>query len=162
MMQRAIGLARRAFDAGEVPVGAVVYETLSGRVVGEGRNAREHGHDPSAHAEVLAITRAAKALGSWRLDACTLVVTLEPCAMCAGLIVNARLGRVVFGAPDAKAGFAGSLGNLLDDPRLNHRVPTVGGVCAEASSELLRDFFAAARGADRKLKEHKRARTPRG
>src|SRR5437762_2917218 len=112
MMLRAIALARHAATLGEVPVGAVVYETATGRVLGEGFNRREADHDPAAHAELIAIRAAAAALGDWRLNHCTLAVTLEPCAMCAGLIVNARLGRLLYGASDPKAGAAGSLYRL--------------------------------------------------
>lgn len=141
MMRRALELASAAAEQGEVPVGAVVYETGTGRVLGEGSNRRECDADPSAHAEYLAIVRACKAIGDWRLNHCTLVVTLEPCAMCAGLIVNARLGRLVFGATDPKAGAAGSLYRLTEDPRLNHRVTPIRGVLADESSAMLRAFF---------------------
>ncbi len=145
MMERALDLARGAADQGEVPVGAVVYETETGRVLGEGANRRECDADPSAHAEHLAIVRACKQLGDWRLNHCTLVVTLEPCAMCAGLIVNARVGRVVYGATDPKAGASGSLYRLTEDPRLNHRVTPITGVLAGESASLLRSFFRARR-----------------
>ena len=140
-MRRALELARAAAAEGEVPVGAVVYETSSGRVLGEGANRRECDADPSAHAEFLAIVRASAAIGDWRLNHCTLVVTLEPCAMCAGLIVNARVGRLVFGASDPKAGATGSLYDLTEDPRLNHRVTPIKGVLAEESATMLRAFF---------------------
>jgi len=145
MMERALELARTAAESGEVPVGAVVYETETGRVLGEGSNRRECDADPSAHAEHLAIVRACKAIGDWRLNRCTLVVTLEPCAMCAGLIVNARVGRVVYGATDPKAGASGSLYRLTEDPRLNHRVTPITGVLASESAALLRSFFRARR-----------------
>lgn len=145
MMRRALDLAREAADAGEAPIGAIVYETESGRVLGEGRNRRETESDPVAHAEIIAIRAAAAALGDWRLNRCTLVVTLEPCAMCAGAIVNARVGRVVYGAEDPKAGAARSLFRLLDDPRLNHRVTPIRGVLAEESAAMLREFFRARR-----------------
>lgn len=145
MMRRALDLARAAAAAGEVPVGAVVYETSTGRVLGEGANRRECDADPSAHAEYLAIVRACKELGDWRLNHCTLVVTLEPCAMCAGLIVNARVGRLVFGATDPKAGATGSLYRLTEDPRLNHRVTPIRGVLAGESAAMLRAFFKARR-----------------
>ena len=144
-MRRALDLARQAAAIGEVPVGAVVYETATGQVLGEGFNRREVDHDPSAHAELLAICAAAFALGDWRLNACTLVVTLEPCAMCAGLIVNARLGRLVYGARDPKAGATDSLFRLTADPRLNHRVEPISGVLAEECAALLKDFFRALR-----------------
>jgi len=140
-MRHALELARVAGQLGEVPVGCIVYDTASGRVLGEGFNRRESDNDPLAHAEILAIRAAATALSDWRLNACTLVVTLEPCSMCAGAIVNARLGRLVFGAPDPKAGACGSLLRLTEDPRLNHRVTPLGGVLAAESASLLRDFF---------------------
>jgi len=140
-MRHALELARDAGQLGEVPVGCIVYDTASGRVLGEGFNRRESDNDPLAHAEILAIRAAATALSDWRLNACTLVVTLEPCSMCAGAIVNARLGRLVFGAPDPKAGACGSLLRLTEDPRLNHRVTPLGGVLAAESASLLRDFF---------------------
>lgn len=147
MMRRALDLARLAFDEEEAPIGAVVYETNSGRVLGEGRNTRESADDPAGHAELHAIRAAASTLGDWRLNECTLVVTLEPCAMCAGLIVNARLGRLVYGADDPKAGAAGSLFRLTEDERLNHRVTPIRGVLADESADLLRSFFRARRGA---------------
>jgi len=146
MMRHALELARVAGQLGEVPVGCIVYDTASGRVLGEGFNRRESDNDPLAHAEILAIRAAATALSDWRLNACTLVVTLEPCSMCAGAIVNARLGRLVFGAPDPKAGACGSLLRLTEDPRLNHRVTPLGGVLAPESALLLRDFFHRLRG----------------
>jgi tRNA(adenine34) deaminase len=145
-MTRALALARAAAIAGEVPVGAVVYETDSGRILAEAHNRRHLDKDPTAHAELLAIRQAAAAIGDWRLNHCTLVVTLEPCAMCAGLIVNARLGRVVFGCPDPKAGACGTLMKLTEDPRLNHRVTPIPGVMAEECAGVLRDFFRARRG----------------
>lgn len=141
MMARAIELAREAASAGEAPIGAVVYETATGGVIAEARNTREADADPCGHAELLAVRAAAHAIGDWRLNHCTLVVTLEPCCMCAGGLVNARVGRVVFGAFDPKAGAAGSLMNLLDDPRLNRRPVLLGGVEAQACGELLRAFF---------------------
>jgi tRNA(adenine34) deaminase len=149
MMARALALAQRAGDAGEAPVGAVVYRLGDGAVVGEASNTRERDKDPAAHAELLAIRLAASTTGDWRLNACGLAVTLEPCAMCAGLIVQARVGRVVFGAMDPKAGWAGSLGNLLTDRRGNHRVRPVAGVMEERCAQLLREFFAARRAAKR-------------
>lgn len=142
-MEEALALARRAGQEGDVPVGAVVvYE---GRVVGRGLNRREAWGDPTAHAEMLAIREAAAARGGWRLSGCDLYVTLEPCAMCAGAVVLARIDRVVFGAADPKSGAAGSLMNLLQDPRLNHQADVVAGVMAEESGALLRDFFRARR-----------------
>lgn len=145
MMRRALDLARRAAAIGEVPVGAVVYETATGRVLGEGSNRREIDHDPAAHAELIAIRAAAAALGDWRLNGCTLVVTLEPCAMCAGLIVNARVGRLVYGAADPKAGATGSLLRLTQDARLNHRVEPIGGILEAECAAVLKDFFRGLR-----------------
>lgn len=145
MMARALDLARQAGALGEVPVGAVVYHTMSGRVMGEGYNLRHTQKDPTAHAELLAIQAAARTLGDWRLNEYTLVVTLEPCPMCAGLIVNARVGRLVYACADPKAGACGSLMRLTEDPRLNHRVAPIAGVSADEASELLRAFFRARR-----------------
>ncbi len=145
MMGQALGLAREAAAAGEAPIGAVVYESATGRVLGTGRNRREADGDPVAHAEVLAIRAAARAVGDWRLNHCTLAVTLEPCVMCAGAIVNARVGRVIYGADDPKAGAVRSLYRLLEDPRLNHRVTPIAGVLAAESGSLLREFFRARR-----------------
>ncbi len=141
MMARALELAGHSAAEGEVPVGAVVYETATGLVLGEGRNQREAARDPLGHAEAIAIARAARAAGDWRLNHATLVVTLEPCAMCAGAIVNARLGRLIYGARDPKAGCAGSLMRLTEDPRLNHRVVPIAAVLGEQSAELLHEFF---------------------
>ena len=138
-MDRALELARGCLDHDDVPIGCVVVQGDHER--GAAGNERELRGDPTAHAEVLALRAAAEALGTWRLEGCTLVVTLEPCAMCAGAIVLARVDRVVVGAPDPKAGFAGSLGNLIQDPRLNHRAELTTGVQAEACGELLRAFF---------------------
>lgn len=145
MIGRALELAREAAAAGEAPIGAVVFESATGRVLGAGRNRREEYGDPVAHAEVLAIRAAARAVGDWRLNHCTLAVTLEPCVMCAGAIINARVGRVIYGADDPKAGAARSLYRLLEDPRLNHRVTPVTGVLAAESASLLREFFRARR-----------------
>ena len=142
-MRRALVCARACLVSEDVPVGAVVSH--GDRVIAEAGNARERLGDPTAHAEILALREAARAAGSWRLDGCTLTVTLEPCAMCAGAIVLARIERVVFGAPDPKAGFAGSLGDLVRDPRLNHRVELVSGVLADECGELLQAFFRARR-----------------
>jgi tRNA(adenine34) deaminase len=142
-MQLALEEARRCLEHGDVPIGAVV--TREGEVLAAAGNQREVAHDPTAHAEILALRAAASRVGTWRLDGCTLTVTLEPCAMCAGAAVLSRLERVVFGADDPKAGFAGSLGNLLQDSRLNHSVSLNGGVLAEESGDLLRSFFRARR-----------------
>ena len=145
MMERALGLATAAAAIGEVPVGAVVFESVTGRIIGEGANRRETDGDPLAHAELIAIAGASKAIGDWRLSHCTLVVTLEPCAMCAGAIVNSRIGRLVYGAADPKAGCCGSLMRITEDPRLNHRVTPITGVLAAECGELLRSFFRALR-----------------
>lgn len=147
-MARALEQARRAFEVGEVPVGAVVVH--SGEVIGEGHNQRETLNDPTAHAEMIAITQAALALNSWRLIDCTLYVTLEPCPMCAGAIVQARLPRLVYGAADPKAGACHSLFSITDDPRLNHRVVVLPGVLADAGRQLLQEFFAQQRAQGKK------------
>ena len=141
MMQRALELASNAAEVGEVPVGAIVYETDTGTILGIGANTRETHKDPSGHAEFVAILQACKAVEDWRLNHCTLVVTLEPCPMCAGLIVNARVGRVVYGADDPKAGAVRTLYQLCEDDRLNHSAQILPGVLADESAQLLRDFF---------------------
>lgn len=143
-MGLALSAAGHALDSGDVPIGAVVVGP-DGVILGTGRNEREATHDPTAHAEVVAIRRAAEALGSWRLEDCTLVVTLEPCAMCAGAIVLSRVPRVVFGAWDPKAGAAGSVFDVLREPRLNHWVEVFPDVRADECSRLLTDFFAERR-----------------
>jgi len=148
-MRAALTLARRAAEHHDVPVGAVVVK--DGAVLARGRNRRELDGDPTAHAELVAIRRAARKLGSWRLAGCTLYVTLEPCAMCAGAIVLARLPRLVFGASDSKAGFVGSLGDLCRDSRLNHRLEVTEGVLTEACGAVLREFFRARRLEARRL-----------
>lgn len=145
MMRRALDLARHAASLGEVPVGALVYETATARILGEGFNTRESANDPTAHAEIIAIRAAAQAINDWRLNHCTLIVTLEPCPMCAGAIVNARVGRLIYAATDPKAGYAGSLARLTEDERLNHRVTPIAGVLADEASQLLKDFFKARR-----------------
>lgn len=139
-MRRALALAAEAASAEEIPVGAVVLDD-SGRIIAEGRNTREESHDPTGHAEIEAMRRAAAAVGSWNLEGHTLVVTLEPCVMCAGAILQARIGRVVFGAWDEKAGAAGSMYDVLRDRRLPYRAEVVGGVEADAATSLLREFF---------------------
>ena len=161
-MRRALDLAAAAGEADEVPVGAVVvHEPPAGpeeedvgltaaRVVGEGYNQRETLNDPTAHAEILALTQAAEALGSWRLENCTLYVTLEPCPMCAGAVVNARVPAVVYGAADPKAGACDTLYSITDDPRLNHRCAVLGGVLAAECGAILTDFFRAKRAAGKK------------
>ena len=139
-MRRALVLAAEAAAASEIPVGAVVVDA-EGRIIAEGRNNREETHDPTGHAEVEALRRAAASAGSWNLQGHTLVVTLEPCIMCAGAILQARISRVVFGAWDDKAGAAGSLYDVLRDRRLPYRAEVIGGVEADAATALLRDFF---------------------
>lgn len=139
MMRHAMQLAKRAAAEGEVPVGAVVYHGET--IISEGWNTREATNDPTAHAELLAMREAGMKLEEWRLNECTLAVTLEPCPMCAGAMVNARLGRVFYGASDPKAGACESLYEIPTDNRLNHRVLVVGGVLAEECGDLLRDFF---------------------
>jgi tRNA(adenine34) deaminase len=140
-MQLALAEARAALATDDVPVGAVVLSP-AGEVIGIGRNVREVEHDPTGHAEVVALRAAAVQLGSWRLTGCTLVVTLEPCTMCAGAAVLARVERIVFGAYDDKAGAVGSLWDVVRDRRLNHRPEVVAGVLASVSTELLDGFFA--------------------
>jgi tRNA(adenine34) deaminase len=144
VMQRALDLARAAGEQGDIPVGAVVTDA-AGRVIGEGRNLREVTHDPTAHAEVVALREAGASVASWNLAGCTLVVTLEPCLMCAGAILQARVSRVVFGAWDEKAGAAGSVYDVLRDRRLPSRAEVVGGVRGDDASALLREFFDARR-----------------
>ena len=139
-MDLALVEARAALATADVPVGAVVL-SATGEVIGRGRNLREATHDPTAHAEVVALREAARALGSWRLDDCTLVVTLEPCTMCAGALVLARVARLVFGAYDPKAGAVGSLWDVVRDRRLNHRPEVVSGVRAGECGRVLLDFF---------------------
>ncbi|SFS07673.1 tRNA-adenosine deaminase [Agrococcus baldri] len=141
LMRLALEQAAAAETTADVPVGAVVVDA-SGTVIGTGRNEREARHDPTAHAEVVALRAAAAQLGSWRLDGCTLVVTLEPCVMCAGAILASRVERVVFGAWDEKAGAAGSVVDVLRERRLPHRVEVVAGVLAEEAETQLRAFFA--------------------
>ena len=143
MMSLALEEARRASFWGDVPVGAVMAR--GEEVLGRAGNARERRQDPTAHAELLALRAAAGALGSWRLDGTTMYVTLEPCAMCSGGLVLARIDRLVFGAADPKAGFAGSLGDLVRDPRLNHAVEVVPGILAQECGDVLRAFFAERR-----------------
>jgi tRNA(adenine34) deaminase len=145
LMAEALDEARAATEHGDVPIGAVVARRDTGEILARRHNERELRADPTAHAEVLALRDAARALGQWRLDECALVVTLEPCPMCAGAAVNGRVGLIVFGAADPKAGATGTLYNLAADPRLNHETPVVAGVRAEASAALLRDFFAGRR-----------------
>lgn len=142
-MRRALAEARRAPDHGDVPVGAVAV--TEGRTIASRHNERELRRDPTAHAEILALRDAATSLGTWRLGNVTLVVTLEPCAMCAGALVAARLGRLVFGATDPKAGACGSLYQLCADPRLNHELPVTGGILGPECGAVLEEFFASRR-----------------
>ena len=139
LMEVALDEARAAAEAGDVPVGAVVAR--GDEVLARSGNAREQAQDPTAHAEILALRRAAVMVGSWHLEGCTMYVTLEPCAMCAGALVLARIDRLVYAVADPKAGFAGSLGDLTRDPRLNHLVEVETGVLEAEASELLREFF---------------------
>jgi len=142
-MREALAFARIAYAEQEVPIGAVV--TLDGRIIGRGRNRRERLADPTHHAEIEAIREAAASLGTWRLEGADLFATLEPCPMCAGAAVNARVRRIVFGCADPKAGYCGTLGNIPRDERLNHRPAVEGGLLAEESAEMLRTFFQARR-----------------
>jgi tRNA(adenine34) deaminase len=144
-MLDAVADARLALDTGDVPVAAFVLDAAGNRI-GSGRNEREKSNDPTAHAEILAIREAAEALGDWHLEHTTLVVTLEPCIMCAGAILNSRIPRVVFGAWDEKAGAVGSVYDLLRDRRLPHRVEVFAGVQANACASMLREFFESKRG----------------
>lgn len=147
-MREALDQALRAFDAGEVPVGAVIVH--QDRVIAAAHNQREILRDPTAHAEILAITQAADALGSWRLLDCTLYVTLEPCPMCAGAIVQARIPRVVYGTTDPKAGACDTLYNITGDVRLNHQAAVIGGVLQNEARSLLQEFFAQQRALGKK------------
>lgn len=142
-MMEALAEARRAAEIGEVPIGAIVV--LNGDILGRGHNRREIDGDPLAHAEILAIRAAAWRMGGWRLSGATMYVTLEPCPMCAGALVNSRIQRLVYGAADPKAGYCGSLGNIVQDPRLNHRLEVTAGVLESESAALLRGFFASLR-----------------
>lgn len=147
-MRAALELARQAFDEGEVPVGAVIVH--DGRIVGEGYNQRESLNDPTAHAEMIAITQAAQSLESWRLLDCTIYVTLEPCPMCAGAIVLARIPTVIYGTNDPKAGACHSLFQITEDARLNHRATVLGGILQTECKGLLQEFFAAQRALGKK------------
>lgn len=149
-MQHALRLAREAAAHGEVPVGAVVLH--DGEIIAADRNRREMDRDPLAHAEILVLRQAARQLGRWRLFDCTLVVTLEPCPMCAGAIVHSRIDRLVFATDDPRTGAAGSIYNIVQDPRLNHSPQVQRGVRREESAELLRTFFAERRAAQKKAR----------
>ena len=146
LMEAALDEARAATAHDDVPVGAVIARLIDGAVLARRHNERELTHDPTAHAELLALREASQVVGGWRLDGCMLVVTLEPCAMCAGAIVNARLPVLVYGATDPKAGAVSSLYEIATDPRLNHRVEVHEGLRADDCGTLLRRFFAARRG----------------
>jgi tRNA(adenine34) deaminase len=150
LMREAIAQARRALTLDEVPIGCVIFHPPAGKIIGQGHNLRQTQSDPTAHAEIIALRQAGAELGDWRLDECTLAVTLEPCPMCAGAIVNARLARLIYGCPDPKAGAVRTLFSLCDDPRLNHRVQISSGVLGEECAALLRDFFQAQRALGRK------------
>ncbi len=141
MMERAIELGEVSAAAGEVPVGAIVYETQTGTILAQAHNTREMHNNPAGHAEFSAIMQACASIDDWRLNHCTLVVTLEPCPMCAGLIVNSRIGRVVYGASDPKGGAVRTLFSLCDDPRLNHRCEIIEGLEQARCSEQLTSFF---------------------
>lgn len=154
-MGRALFLANRAREAGDVPVGAVVLDP-HGTVIGSGWNQRETTHDPSAHAEIVALRQAGLAMGTWNLAGCTLVVTLEPCTMCAGAVVNSRVDRLVFGAWDDKAGAAGSLRDVVRDARLNHTVEVIGGVLRQEVEVQLKGFFLG------KMVQHQTSVSPSG
>lgn len=145
-MEAALAVATEALAVDEVPIGCVIVENFSGRILSRAHNRRLLDADPTAHAEILALRQAAAALGDWRLENCTLAVTLEPCPMCAGAIVNARVPRLIYGCADPKAGAVRTLYNLCDDPRLNHRVEILSGVLAEPCGRLLTDFFRQRRG----------------
>lgn len=140
-MNEAIDLARQAAALDEVPIGCVIVHNPTGQIIGRGYNRREIDRDPTAHAEILAMREAGQTLGYWRLVDCTLIVTLEPCPMCAGAMVNARIEHLIYGCDDPKAGAARTLYNICDDPKLNHRLRITPGVCAEECSQILREFF---------------------
>jgi tRNA(adenine34) deaminase len=150
LMQEALAEASAALALDEVPVGCVILHIPTGKIIGRGHNRRESEADPTAHAEILALREAAAALGSWRLGDCTMAATLEPCPMCAGAIVNARMGRLIYGCDDPKAGAIRTLYKICDDPRLNHQVEITAGVGAEECAGLLRDFFRVQRAAGKK------------
>jgi tRNA(adenine34) deaminase len=150
LMQEALAEASAALALDEVPVGCVILHIPTDKIIGRGHNRRESDADPTAHAEILALREAAAALGTWRLGECAMAVTLEPCPMCAGAIVNARLGRLIYGCDDPKAGAIRTLYKICDDPRLNHQVEITAGVLADDCAGLLRDFFKAQRAAGKK------------
>lgn len=149
-MQEAIAQAQLALALDEVPIGCVIVHEPTARIIGRGHNRRQIDRDPTAHAEILALREAAREIGDWRLIDCTLVVTLEPCPMCAGAIVNSRVPRLIYGCDDPKAGAVRTLFTICDDPRLNHRVQVIPGVLADPCARLLKDFFAVQRGLGKK------------
>ena len=149
-MCQAIAEANKALAVDEVPIGAVVVHEPTGKIIGRGHNRRENDHDPTAHAEIIALRQAAHEIGHWRLLDCVLVVTLEPCPMCAGAAVNARIPKLIYGCADPKAGAVRTLFRLCDDERLNHRIAIEDGVLADACAELLRGFFRAQRALGKK------------
>lgn len=149
-MRLALEQARLALEVEEIPIGCVIRFDPTGQIIAAAHNRRHVDHDPTAHAEILAIRQAAEFVGDWRLNDCTLIVTLEPCPMCAGAIVNARLGRLIFGCTDPKAGATGTLYTLTADPRLNHQVPTTGGILATECGQMLTEFFRAQRAKGKK------------
>lgn len=149
-MQQAIALARQALELGEVPIGCVIVHEPTGRAIGYGYNRRQIDNDPTAHAEILALRQAARALGHWRLLDCAIYVTLEPCPMCAGAIINARVPRLVYGCDDPKAGAVRTLYQLCEDGRLNHRVQVQTGVLSDECAALLQDFFRTQRALGKK------------
>jgi tRNA(adenine34) deaminase len=149
-MREALAEAERAMEHGEVPIGCVVVDDAAGRIIGRGHNLRETQRDPTAHAEIIALRQAAASRGHWRLDGCTLVVTLEPCPMCAGALVNARVSRLVYGADDPKAGAVRTLYQICQDQRLNHRVEVTAAVMADQCAQLLRTFFQQQRAMGKK------------
>ncbi len=153
-MEKSLELAKKAMEIGEVPVGAVVVKKSTGEIVGEGYNRRENGRSPLAHAEIIAISQASQRLGGWRLIDCELFVTLEPCPMCAGAIINSRLERVVFGASDHKAGSCGSVINLFEYP-FNHKPEITSGVLHESCSVILSEFFADLRKSRKSVNKKK-------
>jgi len=150
LMREAIAEASAALALDEVPVGCVILHMPTNKIIGRGHNRRESDADPTAHAEILALREAAAALGTWRLGDCAMAVTLEPCPMCAGAVVNARLARLIYGCDDPKAGAIRTLYKICDDPRLNHQVEITAEVLAEDCSALLRDFFRVQRAAGKK------------
>lgn len=153
-MRRCLELNNKALEKGEIPISAVVVK--DGQVIGEGINMRKADCDPSAHAEIVAIREAGKHLGTWNLSGCNLVVTLEPCAMCSGAVVNSRIDNVYFGGYDIRFGYAGSLGNIATDTRLNHNASVTGGILADECLAPIKDFFAKKRQAKKDSKQDKK------